>query len=202
MDKNNWRRFWKLYRHIKPVYMLVIALIAGYVCLASLRSNNQQMIKMRDAVYAADQNNGDIQGSLNQLQLYVLSHMNTDLSRGASSIYPPIQLKYTYERLSQARTEALASTNAKLYTDAQAYCEQRNSRDFSGRNRVACISEFVQEKAPTELPVIPDSLYKYNFLSPRWSPDVAGWSMVVAILSSLGFVKVLIIDLWIKKKIR
>jgi hypothetical protein len=200
MDIRRWHHIWKIVRHIKPWYFLVIALVSGYICLVSLRANNQQMVRLRSGLYTADQNNGDIQSALNALQGYVVAHMNTDLSSGANAIYPPIQLKYTYERLAQARTEALSNTNSQLYNAAQAYCEGLNSQDFSGRNRVPCIESYVQSHAPSALPAIPDSLYKFAFLSPRWSPDMAGWSMLVAVLSALGFVKVLIFDLWLKKK--
>ena len=31
-------------------------------------------------------------------------------------------------------------------------------------------------------------LYEFDFLSPTWSPDLAGWSLVLAVLTSLGFV--------------
>ena len=200
MNKRKWHHIWKIVHHVKPWYFLGIALVFGYICLISLRSNNQQMVKLRGALYTADQNNGDIQTALNALQGYVIAHMNTDLSSGSNAIYPPIQLKYTYDRLAQARIETLANANSQLYNAAQTYCEGINSQDFSGRNRVPCIESYVQTHAPSEFSAIPDSLYKFSFLSPRWSPDMAGWSMVVASLSVLGFVKVLIIDLWIKKK--
>jgi hypothetical protein len=65
--------------------------------------------------------------------------------------------------------------------------EQQNSTDFSGRNRVPCIEQYVQTHDTTLQPV-PDALYKFSFASPRWSPDLAGWSMVLAILFGLLFI--------------
>jgi hypothetical protein len=151
------------------------------------------MIKLREAVYTADKSGTDIQAPLKALQAYVTRHMNTDLSSGQSAVYPPIQLKYTYDRLVKANADKFAqnSNQQQVYSDAQAYCEKQNSTDFSGRNRVPCITQYVTDHGGKglQLPAaIPDSLYKFSFASPRWSPDLAGWSMAVAILSGLLFI--------------
>ena len=177
------------------MYFLAIAVVSGLVCIFALRANNQHMIKLRDAVYAADQNNTDAQTALRNLQAYVTSHMNTNLSTGVS-IYPPVQLQHTYDRLVQAQTDQLAKTNTQLYTDAQHYCEQQNSVDFSGHNRVPCIEQYVQGHAAAQLPVIPAALYEFSFVTPTWSPDLAGWSLLVASLATLLFVIMLAARLW------
>lgn len=152
-----------------------------------LKANNEHMVQLRDAVYVADQKNGDTQTALQDLQQYVTSHMNTKMDSGPSSVYPPIQLKYTYDRLIQARADKIATSNTATYNEAQKYCEQQNATDFSGRNRVPCIEAYV-EKQGVQLPPISDALYKFDFISPSWSPDLAGWSMVVTVLSLLLFV--------------
>lgn len=153
----------------------------------ALRANNQHMIQLREAVYVADRNNQDVQAPLQALRVFVTSHMNTNLSVG-SNIYPPIQLKYTYERLLRAQQEKFAQVNSQLYIDAQSHCEQQNSADFSGRNRVPCIEEYVQGHNPQKLPEIPAALYKFSFVSPRWSPDLAGFSLLTAVFSLVMFV--------------
>jgi hypothetical protein len=176
----------RLAKHlIKPWYFLIIAAVATVICVSALRANNEHMIQLRSAVYAADQNNTDVQKALQTLQAYVTTHMNTNLSDN-TSVYPPIQLKYTYDRLVQAQTTAAETANTQLYTDAQTYCQQQNSTDFSGRNRVPCIEQYVQSH-DTKLPQIPQDLYKFDFVSPNWSPDIAGWSMVIAGLSGALF---------------
>ncbi len=146
------------------------------------------MIVLRDAVYAADKDNTDIQEPLRALQNYVTTHMNTNLNTGKSTVYPPIQLKYTYDRQVKAETDQLTKANAGLYTEAQAHCEALDSTDFSGHNRVPCIEQYVQSHTTQPLAAIPDALYKFSFVTPRWSPDLAGWSMAAAILSGLLFV--------------
>jgi hypothetical protein len=88
----------------------------------------------------------------------------------------------------------------QLYTDAQHYCEQQDSVDFSGHNRVPCIEQYVQAHGGGQAPAsnIPDALYKFDFVSPQWSPDLAGWSLVAAILCWLLFIASLIVKLWFK----
>jgi len=172
---------------IKPQYFILIAVVTGAVAVGALRYNNQQMIKLREAVYVADKNNTDIQKPLNDLRLFVTSHMNTNLSSGPNAPYPPIQLKYTYERLVAANGQAITAANNKIYSEAQKLCEQQNPNDFSGKNRVPCIEAYVKSRKAEQPPVISDSLYKFSFLSPRWSPDLAGWSLVVFCLSILLF---------------
>ena len=201
MNKRSLHHTWTRLRHIRPWYFLVIALISTAVCIFALRANNEHMVTLRNAVYAADKNNTDVNGALKNLQSYVTSHMNTDLSSGPNSVYPPIQLKYTYERLVQAQEQA--KTNDQLYTDAQHYCEKQDSVDFSGHNRVPCIEQYVQSHGGTQTPAtnIPDSLYKFDFVSPAWSPDLAGWSMLVAAISWLLLIAALIVDRWFKRHV-
>lgn len=179
-------------KSIKTVYFLALAIISAVICVFALRANNQHMVKLRDAVYSADKNNTDIQKPLQDLQAYVTTHMNTNLSVGKTSVYPPIQLKYTYERLTESQQEAYAQANQQLYSQAQAYCEQQNSTDFSGRNRVGCIEQYVSSHGGQKPATVSDALYKFAFTTPKWSPDLAGWSMVAAILSGALFVLVFI----------
>lgn len=205
MNKRHLHHLWTKLRLIQPWYFLVLALLTGLVCIFALRANNQHMLRLRDAVYSADKSNGDVQGALNKLQAYVTSHMNTNLSTG-TSVYPPVQLKYTYDRLVQAQEAAGApnDTSTPLYTEAQAYCEQQDPVDFSGHNRVPCIEQYVQSHGGTAAPTtvnIPDALYKFAFISPRWSPDLAGWTMLVAAFSLIMAVATFVTDRWFRKNI-
>lgn len=146
------------------------------------------MIELRDAVYTADKDGTDVTKPLKALQAYVTTHMNTDLNAGGNSVYPPVQLKYTYERLVKAQKEQASLTSSQIYSAAQAYCEQQNSSDFSGRNRIPCIEQYVQSHSSKKPAAVPDALYKFAFVAPRWSPDLAGWTMVLGVLSAALFV--------------
>jgi flagellar biosynthesis/type III secretory pathway M-ring protein FliF/YscJ len=201
MNKRRLHHTWTRLRLVKPWYFLIIAIISTVVCVFALRANNQHMVTLRNDVYKADQKNTDVEGALRQLQAYVTAHMNTSLTSGAGSVYPPIQLKYTYERLLQAQQSQLAQTNTQLYTEAQHYCEQQNPTDFSGHNRVPCIEQYVSSRTPdnVQLPAISPSLYQFSFASPTWSPDLAGWSLAVTALSGLLFVVTLLAGLWFRR---
>ena len=59
----------------------------------------------------------------------------------------------------------------------------------------------MQDKHNLTLPTIPDALYKFDFVSPAWSMDLAGWSIVATVVSFALFVILLIADFWFKKNI-
>ena len=158
--------------------------------MTSLRANNQQMIALRGKVFQADESGSmqEVQVSLKTLQAYVTAHMNTELSTGVTSVYPPIQLQYAYQRYATDQ----GTVNNDLYTQAQQFCQAQNSASFSGRDRVPCIEKYVLDHGAKPKRVDP-SLYQFNFLSPRWSPDLAGWSIVLAVLSFiLAFISLII----------
>jgi len=167
---------------------LVLFLVASLIYVGALRHNNDTMIKLRNDVYIADRNNGDVEGALDKLRTYVYGHMNTNLSTG-TNIRPPIQLKYTYDRLQQqAETQA---NNSQLYIDAKNYCEQQvpASVSISGRGRIDCVENYVLSHGGTQAATIPPALYEFDFVSPSWSSDLAGWSLIATgffALTSLG----------------
>ena len=201
MNKRQLHHLWTRLRQIKPWYFLAVAAVCGLVAITALRTNNEHMIKLRNAVYTADQNNTDVLSALQALQAYVIAHMNTNLSAGPNPVHPPIQLKYTYDRLVTAQSDALAASNTQIYNNAQAYCEKQDSTDFSGRNRVPCIEQYVQSHDASQLPMIPDALYKFDFYSPAWSPDLAGWSLVATVLSALLFLLSFVVNRWLKRHV-
>ena len=89
----------------------------------------------------------------------------------------------------------------KKYGSDKAFSNMGTSITFSQFNSLSDdFASYLQNHTNAKLTVIPDSLYKFNFLSPTWSPDMAGWSMVVAIFFGLSFLKVLIIDVMFRKK--
>lgn len=197
MDKRFLHHLWTRLRPVRPWYFLVIAAVAGVVCVAALRQNNLQMASLRSEVYSADKDGSGVENALQHLQVYVTSHMNTDLSGGPNAPYPPIQLQYTYDRAVQAAGAAASAANLQIYTAAQAYCERQDPTDFSGHNRVPCVQQYIESHGAT-LPNIPDSLYKFDFVSASWSPDLAGWSIVVTALALLAFVVLWLIERWLR----
>jgi hypothetical protein len=146
------------------------------------------MVELRDAVHQADKDNGDVETALQDLRKYVGSHMNTKLSSGPNAVYPPIQLKYTYERLTAAQVGAAGGES--LYAEAQEYCEEQISTGLSGSNRLSCVQQYVSRNGggDADKPEVPKNLYQFDFASPRWSPDLAGLSLAATALFALAFV--------------
>lgn len=178
MNKRYLHHVWTRIRPIRTIYLLAACVVTGAVCLVALRDNYITMTRLRAAVYQADQNNTSVERALEQLRAYVGSHMNTSLAT-ADGVYPPIQLKYTYARLQQAEQDRVNTVNSSVYTDAQHYCEARYPASFSGGPRVPCIEQYVKDHG-TQARTIPDAMYKFNFASPSWSPDLAGWMLVAS----------------------
>lgn len=161
---------------------LALFLISAVTTIFALRANNQHMVGLRNKVYAADKSGAGVEQALDNLRSYVYGHMNTDLSSGGNTIKPPVQLQYTYQRLvSDALAQAQAA-NSKIYTDAQAYCQSINQA-YYGTTRVPCVQNYVSAHAPSALPkTVPPALYQFDFLSPTWSPDLAGFSLLATIV--------------------
>lgn len=156
----------------KPYFILsILFLISSIICLGALRHNNTTMVKLRDEVYIADKNNADVGMALNKLRAYVYAHMNTNLSTG-TNIKPPIQLKYTYERLMEKAKPM--TNNPQLYIDANNHCGPQTAAN--------CVADYVSSHGGVEAKTIPVGLYEYDFVSPSWSPDFAGWSLISTIV--------------------
>lgn len=198
LQKKHIRYLWRRFRSIRPIYLVVALVCMVFVTAFALRHNNQRMVELRQAVYQADEHNGDVESALRELRQYVYSHMNTDLSAGNNAVYPPIQLKYTYERLLAAEQEKARQENEQIYTEAQAHCERLHPESYSGGPRVPCVRDYVAERG-IKVKTIPDSLYKFDFVSPKWTPDFAGWSLVVTVLLGIVTLMRVVLPVVLKK---
>lgn len=196
MNKRHLHHIWKQFRKVSHWYFLAGFLIFGTIAVFALRQNNLNAITLRDQVIQADKDNGDVEKALRNLREYIYSHMNTNLSTG-TSIQQPIQLKYRYERLTSAEKARVDAANSKIYSDAQKVCEAKFPGSVSGGPRVPCIQEYVTTHGSQPTPV-PDSLYKFSFVSPRWSPDLAGLSLLTSIIFLILFIFKFITDRMIR----
>jgi hypothetical protein len=166
------------------LYLFIVTII---VCAAALRHNNLTMVELRGAVDAADKNNGDVNTALNNLRAYVYGHMNTNLVNSGNNIKPPIQLKNTYQRLYEAKLNEVQTANQQLYTDAENYCQSINKAYF-GTTRVPCVQNYVINHGLKQADInIPAGLYQFDFVSPTWSPDLAGFSLLLSAVFLAAF---------------
>lgn len=172
------------FHHIKPLYLLMITIVLAVACVYGLRQNNFRMIELRQAVVVADETGADVEQPLQELRAHVHKHMNTNLSGGNFGIKPPIQLKGRYERLMQAEESRIKEANAQVAAQAESVCAGQFPGGGFNAPRVECIQAYVSQNAVKTSEVAED-LYKFDFVSPKWSPDLAGISMVLAAISGL-----------------
>lgn len=184
---------------VKPQYFLILAIIMTLISGYALRQNNLRIVELKQKVEQADKDNKDIEGALRDLREFVYGHMNTNLS-SSSSIKPPIQLKYQYERLVAKESENIKLTNAKVNVDASTVCAARHPGDGYNQARVTCMQQYVADNA-AKTGSVPAEFYKFDFVSPRWSPDLAGWSLVFAGLFYVLFILRLAVDSVLVKRL-
>jgi len=185
------------------VILIVLFALSLGVSIYALRSNNQTMSTLRQAVYVADTNNTGIEQALSNLRQYVYSHMNTNLRAGSNSSQAPIQLVGSFNRAvaaEQARIAALGTAN-KVYIEAQAACENPK---VVLTVRAQCVQDYVAAHGSgvPQLQLPPKDTYSFDFISPIWSPDLAGWSLVATALLGVIIIARLLAGLIIKKTIQ
>lgn len=159
------------------------------------------MAVYRQAVYDADKS-GDsarLETALKTLRQYVYNHMNTSLTSGNNAVYPPIQLQYTYERAQAAQQQQLGQVNANLYHQAQEDCNNKYPGS-TGAATISCIEQYTTDHGIT-LSEVPDALYKFDFVSAKWSPDLAGWSIVITVVSLGIFLTTSLYRWWVKRSL-
>ena len=186
---------------LKAWYFLVPAVIFGLLAVHSLRANYSTMVKLRDAVYAADQQNGDVEGALNKLRSHVYGHMNTNLVSGNNSIRPPIQLKARYDRLVASQQGGIKATNDQVAAQGAQICGAQFPAAGFNAPRVACVQEYVRTHASVASQAVPDQLYKFDFVSPGWSPDLAGVSIVASVIFLVLFIARWLIERHMRKRL-
>lgn len=202
MHKRKLHRILVLLRPINYWYFIVLFVVSAFVAAYALRQNNIGAIELRDKVLQVDKENGDVETALRELREYTYSHMNSNLASD-TGIYPPIQLKYRYERLLAAEQERAEVDNQDIYTAAQQDCERRFSEGLSGSHRLSCIEEYIDENGHDEAKprTIPEDMYKFDFVAPVWSPDLAGWSIIIAAFSLLLLIARVTAQVWLKHKL-
>jgi len=178
VDKRQVKKSLKQIQRIKTWQLVILLLLNAFISATLLRVNNVGMLQRRDAVHAADKagNADDTRARLYDLRRYAASHINANTG--------PVYLQDQYNRDAQAAIQAATQVSAAGQT-ANAQAEAVCKPQFHGWS-TAYMECFLAEldKRPTSEklpdPVMPVAeLYKYEFLSPVWSPDFAGWSIVV-----------------------
>ncbi|MGH7218527.1 MAG: hypothetical protein ACREGE_03755 [Candidatus Microsaccharimonas sp.] len=165
---------------MKTWQLVILLVIVGFIAATFLRLNNIGMVQRRDAVISADKagNEEALINRLSNLQRYVASHMNTDLGRG-------VYLEHSYNRDFQTWQEnqyGTANPNGNIYKKAQEVCApQFSSYSYAylqcTTNELAKYPAAADPASDTSKPR--QESYIHSFTSSVWSPDFAGWSVLV-----------------------
>lgn len=200
-DKRRVRRSIRQLQRVKTWQLLILLVLVGFMAATFLRLNNIGMIERRAAVLAADEV-GDAtvtQSRLYDLQRYVVEHANA--STGT------FFLEYQYRRDVQKLVEAASNDsnpNGNINAKAEAVCKPQYT--VWSTAYVQCFADELAKYPPSPDPAqnitLPGvDLYRHSYDSPLWSPDFAGWSLVVCAglialiitrLVSLGILRLLL----------
>lgn len=165
--------------------VLVLTVLAASIAVTGLIENSLEAKQRYETLLAVDAAGGDVEKALLDLRSFMYAHMNTTIGSDMG-VYPPIQLSGTYNRLVLAEKERVKLVNESLYAKAQEECEKQFPTGFSGGGRIPCITEYVAKNAVTEQ-AIPEGLYKYDFVSPKWSADKAGYGIAITVILLIVF---------------
>ena len=181
-QKRTVRRTIKNIQRVKTGQLVVLLILMGFVSATFLRLNNVGMVQRRDAVIAADKQ-GNAEATRNRvldLQRYVSAHMNTSQN--------DVYLSAQYERDKAALVQQAAASGESgevINAKVDAICKPQ----FSGYNQgyVQCFAREYAKYAPGHDPVsqvkMPDTeKYRFVFTSPLWSPDFAGFSLLICVV--------------------
>lgn len=140
------------------------------------------MIQRRDAVLQADKagNAVTIRARLYDLQRYVSAHMNTDMGR--------IYLENQYRRDSQAAIDTaggVSNPNGNIYKKAQEVCAPRFTH--YSQAYLQCTVNYLAQYTPSNgtgsvIKLPKADAYRFSYVSPLWSPDFAGFSVLICVL--------------------
>lgn len=180
-DTRSLRRWLHIIKKAKTWQLILVLLLLLLITATFLRMNNLRMDTLRGDVIAADKagDKTEIQLRLRILQRYVLGHMNTSLDTVTTK---GLELVASYNRDYRAAVEAAAESrnpNSDVYQKASIECRARwqgNVQSFRN-DYVACVEAAVSglDSQQQQKPVLPRAAnYRYNFVSPLISFDLAG----------------------------
>ena len=191
-DKRNVRFKIRRLEQIKTWQLLILFVMFAFITATFLRLNNVGMVERREAVYIADKTDDSVglASRLYDLQRFVSAHMNADPGR--------VALVKTYERDNERHKKAYqestnSTANGDVFQKAEAVCgpiARSNGWRWPDMRYTNCINQEL-EKIPggqavmSEFKPLPVEPYYHTFTSPLWSPDFAGWSLIVTVIIGL-----------------
>lgn len=180
-DKRHIKRGIYWLQRVKTWQLLLVLIVMLLVAATFLRLNNIGMVERRTAVISADKA-GNIEvtkARLFDLQRYSAAHMNAD----SGVVY----LTEQYQRDTQAAIAAASVNNSadNINAKADAACKAQ----YAGYSQayVQCFAAELAKypsgsNAPDKAVLPSPGLYRHSFSSPAWSPDFAGFTIIICVV--------------------
>ena len=212
----------KIKKRLKQIQLLknwqlfILLLLVIFVDLTALRLNNVGMVRRREAVEAADKA-GDVEAARKatiELANYVYNHMNSGgivysdethwfkVNREVKIVWANIYESDMRKAEQIAREAESNNPNGNIFKKAEEACRPRFHGGYSLAYQQCILDE--QNKYPAsnqgqikaQYPNI--SEYTYNFVTPLWSPDLAGWTTLLAFIIIIMIIVKMIITTILK----
>lgn len=169
-------------RHVKTWQLFVILLLVLLVSATFLRLNNIGMIERRNAVMSADAtgNQTALQNNLYALQRHAATHMNASsgaiyleesYKREAIRLVDEAKKSSTVAQDVVEKSDAACRAQFPGYSQAYVQCNASEQAKYAGNENAQAAVTFPNPE-----------LYRHEYSSPFWSPDFAGWTVVICVL--------------------
>ena len=186
----------RLLRNLSLLLTIGFVLGSAFFSLYSLRANNLRMQELRADIFTSDANGQSrevLESKIKRLRNYIKNHMNTGIQTDADNTETaPIQLAYLYYRDTVAQWEGrialvedINPTLPEYFVLAQETCSRIDISE-----RLNCLLEETNDlTAMPDAPNLAVEDYIYtDFVSPSWSWDQAGISILTFGMSVFIFV--------------
>lgn len=185
VDKRKVRRSIRQLQVIKTWQLIILLILMLFITATFLRLNNTGMVSRRNAIAAADKSGdvGQIADRLYDMQRYSAAHMNA--SSGV------MYLQDQYNRDVQKQAENSSQTGSTKALEIRRAAEEVCKPQFNGWSPayVQCyvneLDKHPADEVTAQIAPPSSSLYRYDFVSPLWSPDFAGFSALISVLITL-----------------
>lgn len=207
-DKRRVNKSIKQLQRIKTWQLLILLVLMGLLSATFLRLNNIGMVERRTAVLQSDKTGDEtaLKNNLYSLQRWSAAHMNASTDAFYLEQTYNRDVKRAVQKANQAGSN-ISKVAAKARKTADAICQQRFSGYGVGYSQ--CFAAEFAKAAPGQsdqlaAPELPrPSLYRHEFISPKWSPDFAGWSLlacgVITVVIILRLISLLILKAMLRR---
>jgi hypothetical protein len=198
INRRKIHHYWRYFKSIKTWQLFIVFIILISTSIMALRRNSQNLEPLVEAVIIADETGKGTDEAVRQLGNYMSSHMNTLIDE-------PIQLAQTYQRdADKILQQTQATSDGSIYKLAQKECENPN---VLLSVRAACIQDYVTRNVqPGQEPQtvkFPDTAaYTFEFVSPRWSPDLAGWLSLASVWTGVVLISRFLAGMIVKRVLK